>query len=280
MKSVHVAAITGAGSGIGRSLALACAREGMAVAIADIERSALLETEQLLQAMGTPCLAQRCDVSRAADVDRFAHECRQRFGDVDWLFNNAGVAWLGPAWQATESDWQWLLGVNVLGVANGVRSFLPRMQARGMPAHIVNTSSAAGLATLAGSALYCATKHAVVAFSECLARDLEQANSPIGVSVLCPSLLPTRIHESSRNRPPSLADAGATAPSYDERVRAGMAASTITADDVAAATLEAIRARRFYVITHAHTGPSVGQRMERIMADFRAAHPESDHGPH
>ena len=278
MNTARVAAVTGAGSGMGRALALACAREGMAVAIADVEGAALEETRQMLLALGGPCIARLCDVSRAADVEAFAQACRAELGEVDWLFNNAGVAVLGPAWQATEADWQWLWSVNVQGVANGVRSFVPRMRSRGTPAHVVNTASAAGLATLAGSAVYAATKHAVVAFSECLAHDLQQEGSPIGVSVLCPSLLPTRIHESQRNRPGALGDTVAAAPAYEERVRKGMAASSVTADDVALATLAAIRARRFYVIPHAHTGDSVRSRMQRILADFRAIHPESPHG--
>ena len=270
-----VAAVTGAGSGIGRALALACAGEGMAVALADVEVEALAATEALVRSMGVPTLAQRCDVSRAADVEAFAQACDERFGGVDWLFNNAGVAVLGPAWAATDADWQWVLGVNVLGVANGVRSFVPRMRARGRPAHVINTASAAGLATLAGSAVYSASKHAVVAFSECLARDLEQAGSPIGVTVVCPSLLPTGIHVSQRNRPDNLADTVAPAPAYDERVRQGMAASPIDATDAASATLAAVRAGRFYVIPHAHTGASVEKRMRAILSDFGREHPDA-----
>lgn len=276
LAAAAVAAVTGAGSGIGRALALACAGEGMAVALADVEVEALAATEALVRSMGVPTLAQRCDVSRAGDVEAFAQACEDRFGGVDWLFNNAGVAVLGPAWAATEADWQWVLGVNVLGVANGVRSFVPRMRARGRPAHVINTASAAGLATLAGSAVYSASKHAVVAFSECLARDLEQAGAPIGVTVLCPSLLPTGIHESQRNRPSALADTVAPATAYDERVRLGMAASPIDATDVAAATLAAIRAGHFYVIPHAHTGGSVERRMNAILGDFGKQHPQME----
>ncbi len=204
MPAPKVAVVTGAGSGIGRALALACAREGMAVVAADVEAEALAQTQALVEAAGASCLAQRCDVSNAADVERLAEASWNRWGGVDWLFNNAGVAVLGTAWDATDDDWRWVLGVNLMGVVHGVRSFVPRMRARGMAAHIVNTSSAAGLATIGGSAVYCASKHAVVAFSECLAKDLEQVGSPIGVSVLCPSLVATRIDQSQRNRPAAL----------------------------------------------------------------------------
>lgn len=266
----RVAVVTGAGSGIGRELALACAREGMAVAIADIEPTALHETETLLQAMGAPCLAMRVDVSRYSEVETFAQTCWETWGHVDWLFNNAGVAVLGPAWDATDDDWDWVFGVNLRGVANGVRSFVPRMRRSGRPAHIVNTASAAGLATPPGSAVYCASKHAVVAFSECLAQDLEQAGAPIGVSVLCPSLVQTGIGQSQRNRPADLSQTVAPAPSHDERIRLGMAASAVSAADVAAFTLQGIRSGLFYLVTHPQTGSSVERKMNRILTDFRA----------
>lgn len=275
MPAPHVAVVTGAGSGIGRALALACARQGMAVVAADIEAEALATTQALVEAAGVACLVQRCDVSDAADVERLAEASWRWRGGVDWLFNNAGVAVLGTAWDATDDDWRWVLGVNLMGVVHGVRSFVPRMRARGTPAHIVNTASAAGLATVGGSAVYCASKHAVVAFSECLAKDLEQAGSPIGVSVLCPSLVATRINESQRNRPAALPEAGPTATAYEERVRAGMAASAVSAEDVARAAVEAIHARRFYVIPHAHTGASVRERAQKIMGDFQDIHQET-----
>jgi NAD(P)-dependent dehydrogenase (short-subunit alcohol dehydrogenase family) len=270
----HVAVVTGAGSGIGRELALACARRGMAVVAADIEPPALAETEAMLHALGAPCRMHRCDVAQAADVERLAQACSDEFGGADWLFNNAGVATLGPVWEATESDWAWVLGVNLQGVANGVRAFVPRMLERGTKAHVVNTASAAGLATLAGSGVYCASKHAVVALSECLAHDLAAIDAPIGVSVLCPSLLPSRIHDAGRNRPAALADAAAEPPPAKERVRAGMAGSPVTARDAAEQTLHAIEDGRFYVLPHAQTGASVKKRMAAILSDFDRTHPE------
>ena len=275
MPAPQVAVVTGAGSGIGRALALACAREGMVVVAADIEVEALAQTQALVEAAGAACMVQRCDVANAADVERLAEASWGHWGGVDWLFNNAGVAVLGTAWDATNDDWRWVLGVNLMGVVHGVRSFVPRMRARGMAAHIVNTSSAAGLATIGGSSVYCASKHAVVAFSECLAKDLAQVGAPIGVSVLCPSLVATRIDQSQRNRPAALPAAGPTAAAYGERVRAGMAASDISAEDVARAAVDAIHARRFYIIPHAHTGASVRDRSQKIMGDFHHIHQES-----
>jgi NADP-dependent 3-hydroxy acid dehydrogenase YdfG len=239
----------------------------------DIEPAALAATQVMVESLGVRTLVHVGDVARSDHIEAFAQACETHFGGVDWLFNNAGVAMLGPAWSATGDDWLWLWGVNVLGVANGVRSFVPRMMARGTPAHVVNTASAAGLATLAGSSVYCATKHAVVAYSECLARDLEQAAADIGVSVLCPALLPTGIHQSSRNRPRALAQTIAPTRAYEERVRQGMADSPIDAADVAAMAIAAIRQRRFYVISHSQTGDSARRRLDAIQDDFHCAHP-------
>lgn len=275
MAPMKVAVVTGAGSGIGRELALACAREHLAVVIADIDTSGLEQTEALIQAIGVPCLARRCDVSDAADVERLADVSWTAWNRVDWLFNNAGVAVLETAWDATDSDWQWVLGVNLMGVVHGVRAFVPRMLETGTASHIINTASAAGLASVPGSAVYCASKHAVVAFSECLAKDLEQAGASIGVSVLCPSLVPTGILQSGRNRPASLASSRPTASAYEERIRAGMAASVIDSVDVARMTLDAVRAKRFYVIPHLQTGNSVRERTGRILDDFHQLHQEN-----
>lgn len=264
-----VAVVTGAGSGIGRALAMACAQRGMAVVAADIEEPALRQTLQLLQAQGAPCIAHLCDVVSEAQVQALADASWSAYGRVDWLFNNAGVAVLGPVWKATPDDWSWVLGVNLMGVVHGLRAFVPRMLEAGAPAHVVNTASAAGLATLAGSGVYCASKHAVVALSECLQHDLRAAGAPIGVSVLCPSLLPSAIDASARNRPSNWAQTAAPPPAYVERVRTGMDASEITAADAAAATLQAIENGSFYVMPHSHTWASVERRMRAIGEDHQ-----------
>ena len=264
-----VSVVTGAGSGIGRALALACAGRGMAVVAADIEAPALQQTQKLLQAKGARCVAQPCDVSSQSDLEALADASWSAFGRVDWLFNNAGVAVLGPVWQATLDDWSWVMGVNLMGVVHGVRTFVPRMLEAGVPAHVINTASAAGLATLAGSGVYCTSKHAVVALSECLQHDLSAANAPIGVSVICPSLLASRIDDSARNRPPQYAQAAATPPAFYDRVRRGMEESPVTAADVAAMTLKAIDNGGFYITPHDHTWMSVERRMRAIGEDHQ-----------
>ena len=265
----RVAVITGAGSGIGRALAEACGQRGMTVVAADVQEEALRQTEQLLRSQGVTCHAQVCDVADPAQVQALAEAGWADCGRVDWLFNNAGVAMLGPVWQATPDDWAWVMGVNLMGVVHGVRAFVPRMLDAGRPAHVVNTASASGLATLAGSGVYCASKHAVVALSECLQHDLRAAGAAIGVSVLCPSLLASGIADSARNRPAQWAQTVEPAPAYYERVRRGMADSPITADDAARATLQAIDRGSFYVLPHEHTWASVERRMRAIGEDHQ-----------
>lgn len=265
----RVAVITGAGSGIGRALALACGERGMDIVAADIEASALRQTQQLLQARGVACHVQVCDVSSQAAVQALADASWATFGRVDWLFNNAGVAVLGPVWQATLDDWAWVLNVNLMGVVHGLRAFVPRMLQVGGPAHVINTASAAGLATVAGSGVYCASKHAVVALSECLRLDLRAAGASIGTTVLCPGLVASGIADSGRNRPPQWAQTFEAAPAYDQRVRRGMAESPISAADVATATLQAIDRGSFYVLPHGTTWASVQRRLHAVGEDHQ-----------
>lgn len=259
----RVAVVTGAASGIGRELAIACARRGMKVVLADVDVDGLSATKASMP--DCDVRTQRCDVSSLADVQALADLAFRQFGNVHVLFNNAGVAALGPVWSATPEDWNWVLGVNLLGVAHGIQSFVPRMIAAGEEGHIVNTSSAAGLAAVAGSGVYCASKHAVVALSECLLKDLELAASKLRVSVLCPSLVKTAIADSQRNRPSHLAATNPDSAPFDQRVRAGMDASDVSAADVAEMTLEAVCEDQFYILPHPAVRTRIEQRFRAIV---------------
>ena len=197
-----VAVVTGAASGIGRGLADRFAAEGMHVIIADVEQAALDAAETDMRSAGADVLAVRTDVSDAASVEALATAAVERFGGVHVLCNNAGVGGGPTSWETSLEDWQWVLGVNLWGVINGIRSFVPLMLKQGEEAHIVNTASVAGLIAGAGNASYTASKFGVVGLSEVLHHELLAASGgKVKVSVLCPALTNTRIIEAGRNHP-------------------------------------------------------------------------------
>lgn len=260
-----VAVVTGAGSGIGRELALACAREGTRVVLADVDEPGMAETTRLLGEAES--IAVRCDVSKAEQVENVAKQAYARFGDVNLLFNNAGVACSGPIWTTTLEDWEWTLGVNLMGVVHGIRTFVPRMLAGGGAAHVVNTASAAGLLSVPGSSVYCVSKHGVVTMSECLKHELRRAGSAIGVSVLCPAFVPTRIADAERNRPAELAACNPHNAQYRQMVKKAVESGRISAAEVAAMTLDAVREDRFYVLPHRKIRSHVETRLQDIVQD-------------
>jgi NAD(P)-dependent dehydrogenase (short-subunit alcohol dehydrogenase family) len=264
-----VAVITGAASGFGFEFARMAAAERMRLAMADVQKDALDAAVAEVRSGGADAIGLRTDVSNADDVERLAARASEAFGPVHLLFNNAGVAAGGGyVWEGSLKDWTWLLGVNVMGVVHGIRSFVPRMLEHGAPAHVVNTASAAGLVSPPLSAPYNASKHAVVALSETLYHDLRLAQARIGVSVLCPAYVPTGISRSDRNRPPELRDdAAPTASQIAARQRSEKAVSAgkLSAADVARVTFDAIREDRFYVITHRNLLPSVELRLRDVL---------------
>jgi len=262
-----VAVITGGASGIGRAIAERCVHEGTKVVLADVEESALATAANELRALGGTVLAVRTDVSKREDVESLANAAFEAFGAVHLLFNNAGVAAGGPAWDATWHDWEWVIGVNLWGVIHGVRAFVPRMLAQNTECHIVNTASAAGLIAGGMSAPYSVTKHAVVALSESLYLSLARQSSQIGASVLCPGMVQSNIATAARNRPEQLQDA-AVAPTpqmqagkaaLEALIAGGMAASKV-ADKVFAA----IQDQQFYILTHPEWMEIIRMRTDRL----------------
>ncbi len=199
------AVVTGAASGIGKALAFHCAKDGMNVVLADIEREPLYEVRSEIAAMGNNVIAFPLDVAKSDDVEALAIESYSKYGSVQMLFNNAGVGGVrGTLWESTEKDWQWVLGANLMGVVNGIRSFIPRMLEQNDECYVVNTSSLAGLSTYPGQGVYKASKHALVSVTETLFHEMKYLRSKVRVSVYCPGFVRTRIMDSDRNRPDDL----------------------------------------------------------------------------
>jgi NAD(P)-dependent dehydrogenase (short-subunit alcohol dehydrogenase family) len=261
----RVAVVTGAAGGIGLALAEQLAAEGMRVVMSDVDPERLTAAAATV---GGEVEAVTADVSSPEDVDALAKRTIARFGPVDVLCNNAGVTRPGPAWELGLEEWEWLLSVNVLGVVHGIRAFVPAMLARGEPGHVVNTASIGGLLPYAGIAAYTASKYAVVGLSESLLLDLQEAGAPIGVSVLCPGPTETAFRAHSR----ALHPAGPTEDvegEYDGVAR-------IPAAEAALLVVEAIRANRFWVLTHPSYRPAIERRArgivetdEVVAGDFR-----------
>ena len=261
-----VAVVTGGGSGIGRELALACARDGMRIVLADVDVKGMEETARLLGS-GIESISVRCNVAKADEVESVARATYDRFKAAHLLFNNAGVAVVGPTWTTTLEEWEWVLGVNLMGVVHGIRSFVPRMLEQGDECHIVSTASAAGLTSVPGNSVYCVSKHGVVTMSECLKHELRRAKAAIGVSVLCPAFVKTGIFDSARNRPAELARDNPLGAPYAKMGRKAIASGKLSAADVAAITIEAVKADRFYVIPHAKIKGLVEIRMQDIIGE-------------
>jgi NAD(P)-dependent dehydrogenase (short-subunit alcohol dehydrogenase family) len=267
-----VAVITGAGSGFGRELAVLCAAEGMRLVLADIDAAGLDATQALLPET-TEVLKQHCDVSKAGDVATLADATYERYGAAHLLFNNAGVAVAGPTWTTTVQDWQWVLGVNLMGVVHGVQSFVPRMIEQGDECHVVNTASVAGLLSVPASSVYCVSKHGVVTLSECLHHELQVAGAKVGVSVLCPAFVNTGIADAARHRPSDLADANPLAAPFEARVKKAVQSGKVTATEVAQMTMDAVKAGRFYILTHPNIKPAIETRMRDILEQRQPTNP-------
>ena len=263
-----VAAVTGAASGLGRAMALAFADEGMDLGLADV--CDLSEVRRAVEAKGVKASTMKVDVSRAEDVQKFCDSLQA----VHVVCNNAGIAVPGAAWENSVDDWRWILGVNLWGVIHGVRSFAPRLLAQD-EGHIVNTASVAGLISPPASAAYNVTKHAVVTLSESLYHDLRERGSRVGVSVLCPAYVPTGIADSERSRPTGSAPGQFSEKTKEKQanMRKAVASGRLSADDVARAVVAAVKAERFYILTHAKIKGAIRARMEDILEERSPRNP-------
>jgi len=266
------AVLTGGGSGFGLECARIGATLGMNIVLADVQQDALDRATAEISGMGAQVLSFRLDVSKAAEVEALGAATFARFGAPHFVFNNAGVGAGGLVWENSVADWEWVIGVNVMGVAHGVRVFTPMMlEAAAKDAawrgHIVNTASMAGLLNAPNMGIYNASKSAVVSISETLYQDLSLVTDQISASVLCPFFVPTGITKSHRNRPETLAAAKPTRSQLigqslsDKAVGSGK----VTAAEVAQKVFDAIRDNQFYIYSHPRSIGSVQTRMEDIM---------------
>jgi NAD(P)-dependent dehydrogenase (short-subunit alcohol dehydrogenase family) len=271
-----VAVITGAASGMGRAVAGRCAQEGMKVVLADIQQDALQKAESELKAEGATVLAVRTDVSKAADLEALAKKTIDAFGAVHLLHNNAGVSAGNAVWETTLADWNWAMGVNLWGVIHGIWAFLPIMLKQDTECHIVNTASMGGLmSTPFIGAVYNVSKFGVIAISETLFHEMTLMGSKIGVSVLCPGYVNTRITDPQRNRPAEMLND----PTWEATLKAKDHVKMISEmghdgcesgmdpKQVADFVFNAIQEDKFYIITHPEWMMAGQMRMDEILQD-------------
>ena len=282
----RTAVITGAASGFGLETSRIAAREGMNVVMADVQADALERAAAEIRGLGAEVLPFRLDVSQAHEVEGLGAAALARFGVPNVVFNNAGVGCGGLIWEHSAHDWAWVIGVNVMGVAHGVRVFTPLMLAAAKAdaayeGHIVNTASMAGLLNPPNMGAYNVSKHAVVSLSETLYQDLSLVTEQVTASVLCPYFVPTGITASHRNRP---ADSPGGKPTRSQRIAQAMTSKAVdsgkvSAADVAALVFDALREKRFYIYSHPKALAAVQTRLEDVMqarnpSDPFAAKPE------
>jgi NAD(P)-dependent dehydrogenase (short-subunit alcohol dehydrogenase family) len=255
-----VAVVTGAASGIGFAVAARAAAEGMTVVLADIDTGKLRDAGAALRGTGADVHSIWVDVSDRESVTDLARRVREDAGEVWLLVNNAGVYLSAPFTQMPPADWEFVVGVNFCGVVHCMQAFLPGMVERDS-GHVVNTSSIDGLVTVRNAAGYVAAKHAVSALSETVYRELEEAGSSVGISVLCPAAVATDILNSARHRPSRLGPA-APAAERDYPPLDGVMQPAEVADIMFAGLAE----RRFWILTHPEQGaPAIRARAEDIV---------------
>jgi len=264
--SGKTAFVTGAANGIGLGICRALARNGVNLVLADIEQAALEKARSELATFNVRTRAIEVDVSDAAAFERAADQAEAEFGNIHFLFNNAGINLQPkPLWEITPDQWEWIFGVNIFGVINGVRTLVPRMKKHGEAGHVVNTASIGGLQVnpQIRNGSYAMTKYAVVAASEALALDLE--GSKLGVSVLCPAVVATTLYASSQRRPERL---GGPFGQPNPEARKLFTTVGLAPDEVGKRVLDAVSRGEFFIFTHEEPREWIETRHQRLMAGF------------
>jgi len=286
----RTAVVTGAGSGIGRAICLALAGEGVNVVVSDIEEAAAQSVSKEVIALGARAIAVKTDVARLEEVQALANAAYAEFGDVDILCNNAGVAFrpFRAIWDTSYADFQWMVGVNIWGVINGVHVFVPRMRQKSGEKHIINTSSISTLFTVPGNATYTMTKGAVDGLSQVIREELMADN--IGVTILYPGHVKTKVSTSARLRSAAEQEANSKVRSYDsyaeERgeaakgtaagvagggvhlIGAGDIARPIEAEEVGPMVIDAILNNRLYCMTHPAPREGIETKTRELLGGY------------
>lgn len=267
LRAGQTAFITGGASGIGLAIGRACARRGLSVVVADVEEQAIASAAAELEALGASVLPLRCDVRTPEALDDAARAALDRFGSVHLVCNNAGVVTTGRVEDQPLDAWQWTIDVDLWGVVHGCRTFLPILKRQG-EGHVVNTASMAGLYAGPLMAPYYVAKMGVVALSESIWHEARIDASEVGVSVLCPGFVKTRIHQSGRNRPDALPSdtTGEAGVSFLDMLSTGVEQG-IDADGVAAMVLDAVEQRRFWILPHGEDSHAAVLRRAQAIVD-------------
>lgn len=278
------AVITGAASGFGLETSRLAARAGMNIVMADVQAEPLAQAVAEIEALGAKVLPFKLDVAKAEQVEAMGRATQERFGAPHLVFNNAGVGAGGLIWEHSLKDWEWVVGVNLMGVAHGVRVFTPMMldAAKKDPAyegHIVNTASMAGMVNMPNMGVYNVTKNAVVALSETLYQDLSLVTDQVHCSVLCPFFVPTGIIHSERARPSEmneerpLTKSQLVAKALSEKA---VTSGKLTAADIARKVMDAVAGNTFYIFSHPHALGVVQTRLEDVMLGRNPSDPFKD----
>ena len=262
------AVVTGGASGIGFAIARGLVQRGVRVMLADIEEDALKTAAEELLGLGGTVLCSRTDVSDFLQMQSLANVCQEEMGNIHLLFNNAGVLVMGPTWELSTDDWRWVMGVNVNGVIHGIKAFLPRMLAHGEEGYVVNTASLASFSGHGDYAPYSASKAAVLSISQSLYSEMRAMMTNIGVSVVCPGVVQTRIHESWRNRPVQDAPWSRRDMEDPERIASSLEYRSRgkTPDEITEIIFENMSADKFYIFTDARANVFVRAALEPAIA--------------
>ena len=265
-----VAVITGAGNGFGVEIAKECAYRKIKMILVDIEKEDVELTKKMVCSMGGEAIALQADVTLFEEVKKMVDIAIEEYGQIDLLFNNAGVAIPGVIWELPMRDWDWIVQVNVMSQVYAMNLAIPIMLKQNTPCHIINTASVAGLITSDGMPAYHTTKHAAVALSESVSYDLQKINANIKISVLCPGFVQTDLHHYEKHRPERFKDE--SDPYYQsESFRAGQATAEhvittgIPVDSIGMSVFQAIEDEDFYILTHPIYSTLIGKRVKDML---------------